>query len=172
MARTKQTARRPSRAPVVWRSVSSGSKWRQRRSALNAHRAELRKQVALFPSGYDGNKQMQLAATLGVIESEATPVAPARVATSVFPPSAAREPNRIPIFGVFMRMGLVPPFSDFFLAVLESFGLKLLNHTPDAIVDLTLFAYAYESFVGVAPSMALFRHYFYARACKEGWIGG
>ena len=71
-----------------------------------------------------------------------------------------------------MRMGLVPPFSDFFLAILESFGLKLLNLTPGAILDLTLFAYACEAFVRVAPSVALFRHYFYARACKKGWIGG
>ena len=41
-----------------------------------------------------------------------------------------------------------------------------------AILDLTLFAYACEAFVGVAPSMALLRHYFYARACKKGWMGG
>ena len=96
----------------------------------------------------DGEEQMQLAATLGVTKSEATPDVPARVATRVFPPSVVREPNQIPIFGVFMRMGLVPPFSDFFLAVLESFGLKLLNLTPGAILDLTLFAYACEAFIG------------------------
>ena len=85
---------------------------------------------------------MRLAATLGTAGSEATPDAPARVATRVFPPSVAREANRIPIIEVFMRMGLVPPFLDFFLAVLESFGLKLLNLTPDAILNLTLFTYA------------------------------
>ena len=172
MARIKQTARRPGKAPIVRRSASPRSKRRQHRSALNASRAELRKKAAPFPSGYIGDERMQLAATLGVIESEATPEAPARVATHVFSPSAVREPNWIPIFGVFMRMGLVPPFSDFFLAILESYGLKLLNLTPGAILDLTLFAYAREAFVGVAPSMALFRHYFYARACKKGWMGG
>ena len=115
---------------------------------------------------------MRLAATLGVAGSEATSDAPTRVATRVFPPSAAREANRIPIFGVFMRMGLVPPFSDFFLVVLESFGLKLLNLMPDAVLDLTLFAYACEAFVEVAPSVTLFRHFFYPRTCKEGWMGG
>ena len=76
------------------------------------------------------------------------------------------------MFGVFMRMGLVPPFSDFFLAILESYELKLLNLTPGAILDLTLFAYACEAFVGVAPFVALFRHDFYARVCKKGWMGG
>ena len=96
---------------------------------------------------------MQLAATLGVIGSEATPAAPAQVATCVFPPSATRELNLIPIFGVFMRMGLVPPFSDFFLAILESYRLKLLNLTPGAILDLTLFAYACEAFVRVAQRL-------------------
>ena len=93
------------------------------------------------------------------------PDAPARLATHIFPPSAAREPNQIPIFGIFMRMGLVPPFSDFFLAILEAYGLKLMNLTPSANLDLTLFAYAYEAFVGVEPSMALLCHFFYPCAC-------
>ena len=139
---------------------------------VGAQRAELRTQVALFPSTWVGEKYIRLAATLGVAGSEAAPGVPARTATRVFPPSATREANRIPIFRVFMRMGLVPPFSDFFIAVLESFGLKLLNLTPGAVLDLTLFAYACEAFVGVAPSVALFCHFFYPRACKEGWMGG
>ena len=94
------------------------------------------------------------------------------MATRVFSPSTTREPNRIPIFGVFMRMGLVPPFSDFFLTILESYGLKLLNLTPGAILDLTLFAYACEAFVGVAPSVALFHNFFYPHVSKKGWMGG
>lgn len=71
-----------------------------------------------------------------------------------------------------MWMGLVPPFSDFFLAILEVYGLKLLHLTPGAILDLTLFAYTYEAFVGVMPSVALFHHFFYPRVCKKGWMGG
>ena len=73
MARTKQTARRPGKAPVIRWSVSPGSKRRQQRSALNAQRAELRTQVALFPSICVGEEQMRLAATLGAAGSEATP---------------------------------------------------------------------------------------------------
>ena len=108
MARTKQTLRKAGKGLAIRRSMSPGSKRRQRRSQLNAQRAELRTQVALFPSICVGEEQMRLAVTLGVAGSEATLDAPVRVATRVFPPSAAREANRIPIIGVFMRMGLVP----------------------------------------------------------------
>ena len=75
--------------------MSPGCKRRQRRSELNARCAELRTQGALFPSICVGEEQMRLAATLGAAGSEATPDAPARVATRVFPPSAAREANQI-----------------------------------------------------------------------------
>ena len=77
MAQTKQTARKPGKGLAIRRSMSPGSKRRQRRSKLNARRAELRTQVALFPSICDGKEQMRLAATLGAAGSEATPDAPA-----------------------------------------------------------------------------------------------
>ena len=60
-------------------------------------------------------------------------------------------------------MGLLPPFSDFFIAVLEAFGLHMLRLHPNAVLILATFAYACEAFVGVVPSMALFRHYFMPR---------
>ena len=69
-------------------------------------------------------------------------------------------------------MGLVPPFSDFFLEILRAYDLKLLHLTPGAILDLSVFAYVCEAFVGVMPSVALFRHFFYPRVGKEGWLGG
>ena len=71
-----------------------------------------------------------------------------------------------------MRIGLVPPFSDFFVEILRAYDLKLLHLTPGSILDLSVFAYAYEAFVGVMPSVALFRHFFYLRVGKEGWLGG
>ena len=66
MASMKQTSRRAGKGPAIRRSMSPGSKRRQRRSELNAQRAELRTQVALFPSICVGEEQMRLAATLGV----------------------------------------------------------------------------------------------------------
>ena len=91
---------------------------------------ELRRQVDVFPSCFADGARMQQVASLGVIGSEAMPKAPARVATRILPPSAAREPHQVPIFTIFMRMGLVPPFSDFFQAILEAYELKLLHLTP------------------------------------------
>ena len=79
--------------------------------------------------------------------------------------------TQIPIIDSFTLMGLVPPFSDFFMEILRAYGLKLLHLTPNVILDLVVFAYACEAFVGVMPSVALFRHYFYPRIGKDGWMG-
>ena len=96
MARTKQTARRLGKGPIIRRSMLLGSKQRQRRSELNASHAELRKKVALFPNSYIDDERIQLAATLGVVASEATPEAPARVATRVFPLPRRGRPTGSP----------------------------------------------------------------------------
>ena len=52
-----------------------------------------------------------------------------------------------------MRMGLVPPFSDFLLEIPCAYDLKLLHLTPGGILDLSVFAYTCEAFVGVMPSV-------------------
>ena len=89
---------------------------------------------------------IQKAACLGVIGSVATPGTPARMATEVLPPSDTRTAEQIPIFNYLMQMGLVSPFSDFFLEILRAYGLKLLHLTPRTILDLSVFAYACEAF--------------------------
>ena len=68
-------------------------------------------------------------------------------------------------------MGLVPPFSDFLLEILCTYDLKLLHLNPGAILDLSVFAYVCEAFVGVMPSVALFCHFIYPHVGKEGWLG-
>ena len=60
----------------------------------------------------------------------------------------------------FLLVGLVPPYSPFFMAALEEYGLHLVHLTPNAILTLALFALACEAFVGVNPSLALFRQFF------------
>ena len=95
---------------------------------------------------------------------------PAREATEVLPPAEVREPTQVPVFDIFVRMGLVPPFSDFLHEILKAYDLKLLHLTPGAILDLVVFAHACEAFIGVMPSVALFRHFFYPRVGKEGWL--
>ena len=57
--------------------------------------------------------------------------------------------------------GLVPPFSDFFYVVLSHYGLHALHLHPNSVLLLSIFAFYCEAFVGVMPSVALFRHFFY-----------
>ena len=75
-------------------------------------------------------------------------------------------------FHDFSVTGLFPPFSDFFLTVLEAFGLHMLHLQPNAVQTLATFAYACEAFIGVMPSVALFRHFFMARRGRSRWIAG
>ena len=59
-------------------------------------------------------------------------------------------------FHEFSVMGLLPPFSDFFMAVLEAFGLHMLHLHPNAMLILATFTYACKAFIGMMPSVALF----------------
>ena len=58
------------------------------------------------------------------------------------------------------------------MAVLEAVGLHMLHLHPNAVLILATFAHACEAFVGIMPSVALFRHFFYPRVEKEGWLAG
>ena len=59
-----------------------------------------------------------------------------------------------------LLVGLAPPFSPFMMAVLEEFALHLVHLTPSVVLTLALFAHACEAFVGVRPSVELFRHFY------------
>ena len=72
----------------------------------------------------------------------------------------------------FSMMGLLPPFSNFFMAVLEAFGLHMLHLHLNAVLILANFAFACDAFIGVMPSVALFRHYFMPRTRRSMWIAG
>ena len=76
------------------------------------------------------------------------------------PGTSLLRDGEVVTFHDFSVMWLLPPFSDFFLAVLEAFGLHMLHQHPNAVLTLSTFAYACEAFVGVMLSVALFRHFF------------
>jgi hypothetical protein len=57
-------------------------------------------------------------------------------------------------------VGLVPPFSPFFMKVLEAYAIHMVHLVPNTVVTLALFMQACEMFVGVQPSVELFRHFF------------
>jgi hypothetical protein len=60
--------------------------------------------------------------------------------------------------------GLVPPFSPFFLAILETYGIQAIHLHPKSVTLLAVFAYAYEAWIGIKPSVAYFRHLFSLRS--------
>ena len=48
----------------------------------------------------------------------------------------------------FLLVGLVQPFSPFFMAALEEYGLHLVHLTPNAILTLAFFVHACEALWG------------------------
>ena len=87
---------------------------------------------------------------------------------------ATEEPVKgdMVIFHDFCAAGLIPPFSEFFMAVLETYGLHMLHLHPNAVVMLSLFAYVCEAYVGVAPSIAFFCHFFVPHMGRSRWVSG
>jgi hypothetical protein len=68
-----------------------------------------------------------------------------------------------PIFLHTLFAGLVPPFSDFFLAVLERYQIQVLHLHPNSILVLAIFAYLCEAYIGIPPSVDLFRSFYALR---------
>ena len=77
----------------------------------------------------------------------------------------------VQLFSCFVAAGLVPPASLFFLAVVASFGLHISHLHPNAMLTLAIFQHLCEGFVGIRPSVALFRHFFRPQV-EEGSVAG
>ena len=71
-----------------------------------------------------------------------------------------------PLFVSAIIAGLVPPFSEFFFAVFRQYNLHALHLHPNSVLLLAIFAYYCEAHVGVKPSVALLRHYFFLRVSR------
>jgi hypothetical protein len=76
------------------------------------------------------------------------------------------------IFACFLMAGVVPPLSSFLRAILEEYGLLLSQLHPNSLLALSIFQYLCEAFVGVHPSVALFRHYYNMRLDSGGAMSG
>ena len=86
--------------------------------------------------------------------------------------SQAAPVGGYPFFAVFFYCGLCPPFSDFFCDVMNTYGLHLLDFTPNAVLTMAVFAHLCENFVGVHPNVALFRHFFMPRVERGEPLAG
>ncbi|RLN03513.1 uncharacterized protein C2845_PM13G17940 [Panicum miliaceum] len=60
----------------------------------------------------------------------------------------------------FLVVGLVPPFSSFFIAALDAYAIHLAHLSPNSIMTLAIFVHACEMFIGVSPSVEPFHHFF------------
>jgi hypothetical protein len=59
---------------------------------------------------------------------------------------------------------MVPPFSPFLLAILETYGIQAIHLHPRSVTLLAVFMYACEAWIGIKPSVAYFRHLFSLRS--------
>ena len=67
------------------------------------------------------------------------------------------------LFASSIAAGLMPPFSEFFYAVLRHYKLQALHLHPNSVLLPSIFAYYYEAHVRVMPLVALLRHFFSLR---------
>ncbi|KAE8816847.1 erythrocyte binding [Hordeum vulgare] len=64
--------------------------------------------------------------------------------------------TKFPLFIHTIFVGVVLPFSNYFYAILSHYQIHTLHPQPN-FVFLAIFAYLCEGFVGVVPSVALFK---------------
>nr|CAD39571.2 OSJNBa0019G23.14 [Oryza sativa Japonica Group]CAE75911.1 OSJNBb0115I21.14 [Oryza sativa Japonica Group] len=85
---------------------------------------------------------------------------------------APHYPGRSVFFLPFAMAGLVPPFSSFFMDVLEFYDLQMAHLTPNAVMTLAIFAHLCEMFIGVRPSLRLFRWFFTVQSVSPPSVVG
>jgi hypothetical protein len=69
-------------------------------------------------------------------------------------------------------MGVNFPLSTFFKAILDFYGVRVNDLTPNSMLMLSTFAYLCEAFVGVPPSVTLWHHFFILQAKGKGQVFG
>jgi hypothetical protein len=82
-------------------------------------------------------------------------------------PLANLAPGDFVFFSAYALAGLVPPVSSFFLILLEVYGLQLQHLSPNSITLVAIFVHLCEMFVGVRPSVRLFRRFFVMKAASQ-----
>jgi hypothetical protein len=82
-------------------------------------------------------------------------------------PLANLELGDFVFFSTYALAGLVPSLSSFFLMLLEFYGLQLQHLSPNSITLVAIFVHLCEMFVGVRPSVRLFRRFFVMKAASQ-----
>jgi hypothetical protein len=71
------------------------------------------------------------------------------------------------LFAAYALVGLVLPLSSFFLTLLEYYRLRLQHLSPNSIALVAIFVHLCEMFVGVRPSVRLFRRFFVLKVASQ-----
>jgi hypothetical protein len=69
-------------------------------------------------------------------------------------------PGDIVLFISFVQSGLCLPASAFLHHFLQYFGICLNHLTPNGVLPLSVFVHLCETFLGILPSISLFRYFF------------
>jgi hypothetical protein len=77
---------------------------------------------------------------------------------------ANMRPGDVIFFAAYALTGLVPPLSFFFLTMPKYYGLQLQDLSPNSIALVAIFVHLCEMYVGVQPSVRLFRRFFVLKA--------
>ena len=76
------------------------------------------------------------------------------------------------IFTSFVVAGLVPPFSEFFLHVLNFYHIHVVHLIPNSIVMFSTFTHFCEMFLGIPPNLHLFHYFNFLRSNTTGGTVG
>jgi heme/copper-type cytochrome/quinol oxidase subunit 1 len=70
------------------------------------------------------------------------------------------RPGEMVLFTSYALVGFMLPVPSFFLTLLETYGLQHHHLTPHALTLVAVFVHLCEMYVGVRPSVRLFRLFF------------
>ena len=108
--------------------------------------AALRKERAIFSPQLGVQELREYFYLFWAMETRAHP------RTMVLPAAASElAPNGYPFFALYFYCGLCPPFSEFFCDIMNTYGLRLLDFTPNAVLTMAVFAHLCENFVESTP---------------------
>ena len=85
-------------------------------------------------------------------------------------PDGSLPVGMYPVFLHALCAGLVPPFSEFLVAILNFYQIRLLHLHPNSILTLSIFAFFCEAYIGIRPSVGLFRCFYSLRNTAPGEI--
>jgi hypothetical protein len=84
--------------------------------------------------------------------------------------------EEIVVFSSFFQHGFGLPACDFLCELLDYYQIELVHLNPNSILQIIVFIYLCEAFLGIPPSFPLFKNYFFLKyqpnAANHKVVGG